>query len=199
MTTSPSPLDATLRTRLERGLDFTPSDLDANRQGRVSDRQGETIRQQMAASRRMTFGLQVLVGVVSLALTAGWLATRGRSVLFSGAGVAMLTVWLVLPVAGFLAYRRRAGSEEHLREVSVAEGTVEAYQADDDDLADELEEYGFGGEIMVGDFHAVVTDAAFHAFEPERRYRVYYLGRHGVHHLLSAEALDEPSSGPAAS
>lgn len=192
MTTALRAADKTPRSRLERALDFTPSDLEANRQGRVSDRQREAIRRHMAKTRRMVNSFHRFVGIVSAAMVIGVIATADVPVP-SGSVLILPIGGLLLTVANFLFHQRKLYSEDHLNEVFMTEGPVEAYAVEfnEDDELDEQElehaEPLFGGDIMVGAFHAEVTKAQFEAFEPERPYRLYYLDWHGANYLLSAE------------
>lgn len=169
----------TAPTPLERALEFTPDELDANRQGRLSPRQEREVAAVLGTMRRRTrlwqgFGIVWTVGF------AVWALIRTSPHLLPsevGTRAVLMGLVVVLLARGMIEMWRRS-TDLRERRISVAEGVAETYST----MAD--------GELIVGDLHAIVTHRQLKGFEAERSYRVYHVSAGGQSHiLLSAEEL----------
>jgi hypothetical protein len=160
---APSPL----RERLEETFRFDASDLDANRSGRLSARQGARFRAARGAAR---IALAVFaVAVVGSGLAVAWSLPPEQLAVTVAGFVAALGVGLAFSLRSLLALGART--------VSTAEGLAEA------DAEGRLR---LGGKTL-----ALAAPAHLDAFEPGAAYRVFYVeGARAL--VLSAEALDEP-------
>jgi hypothetical protein len=159
---APSPL----RERLEATFRFDASDLDANRSGRLSARQGERFRAARGAARVVL--AMFAVAVVGSGLFVAWSLPPEQLAVAVGGLVAALGVGLAVSFRSILALGARS--------VSTAEGLAEADAE---------------GRLRLGDKTlALAAPAHLDAFEPGAAYRVFYVaGPRAI--VLSAEALDE--------
>lgn len=175
---------------LYTAFDFNEADLEANRNGRLSDRQ----RQRMMPAAKQSGGgaisglpLVITAGVVG---ATGWLARRSLSTdqltqyqpyLLAGAAAVLLFVaWL--SAASRRRQRQAAGKmgqavqEGAVRSVSgqAEAGYGQEYEPGSDALRDEYR-LVIGGRALEPHWSAGWNEEIFGVFEPATEYRAYYI------------------------
>ena len=159
---------------LMAAMNFTPADLKANRQGRLSPAQVERIK---AMRRRHALMAAVLFLTLALAATALiFLGQQNRNFILSAAG-GSLTMVNALMMGGLGRSCMRAGGDLRAGGVETLAGEVERVlrrgRRHDNYL------------LRIDGLSLDVTQAIFLGFKHETRYRIYRTRLSGL--LLSAE------------
>ena len=159
---------------LMAAMNFTPADLKANRQGRLSPAQVERIK---AMRRRHALMAAVLFLTLALAATALiFLGQQNRNVILSAAG-GLLTVVNALMMGGLGRSYMRIGGDLRAGGVEMLAGEVERVlrrrRRQDNYL------------LRIDGLSLDVTQAIFLGFKHEAPYRIYRTRLSGL--LLSAE------------
>ena len=166
---------------MQRALGFDEGDLQANREGRLSERQ-----ERMLTERRRLRGCGTRAAVWAL---VGSAALLGAALLILGGTMGQMLPYALMVVGAFLAiglffvWLGNLRSRDLVRwKVSVVEGEAR------------LSTRFYGGKlrmmayyVTVGGVRFQVQKGEYEAFEEGRRYRVYYVNDPPVGVILSME------------
>lgn len=169
----------TPRSVLMQELKFQPEDLQANRDGYLSDRQQQYLH--IDRRKNALIGAVVVAGLVLGTAFLLFVGIRNENLILQGLGVVLILCNTAVTTLFGLNYVR-TGFDIDAGNVDTVEGEAQHV----------VRQVGSAqaGSVRIGDVVEVPTNVeAFKAFEPGQRYRLYRTVR--THRLLSVEKVTD--------
>jgi hypothetical protein len=162
---------------LSSALAFSPDDLDANRQGSLSEMQHYRLR--VRRRRSIATGLMILMAAVLISTLLLFFGSRGSAILsLIGIGTTLCSAAIV---GIFTRYWMRLGADIQTRQVSASSGELER-------IIKPVTRRVVNYMIRLDQSEVFVSKEAFDAFHHLRSYTIYRARYTGI--LLSAEPAD---------
>lgn len=164
------------RPSLAAALNFTPADLDANRDGRISETQAARIRRSWRLTRAIVAGL--LIVLVLLATTLIYFGQQSDSAILTLTGITLAVINAGVAVIGVQNYLRLSRDFNEGRAIALTGSAKRTVRVNGRNVAYLIE---IDGQRLP------VSKDAFNAFEENHEYHVYLSA--SSRRLLSAEAV----------